>query len=210
MCPWVLTARATSTSPRGWKALRAPQGQRTIGECALDPKSDTDMSMRLMSTKRRTRSWYCVNARFAHRPGRLRRSRISARRPRRSRVGVDPPRVRSALVVSGAIRLEPVAPAANRAPSPEGSDSAPMARDDSALRDTRSPRAASPRHLHNEATAVSRISISRSQRLAGRNTTVAVRRISGLTASPLQSAAAPMSDSGCSPVTVVASAKFRS
>ena len=30
-------------------------GQRRIGECALDPKSDTDMSMQLMSTMRRTR-----------------------------------------------------------------------------------------------------------------------------------------------------------
>ena len=61
MWPRVWTARATSTSPRGWKALRAPQGQRRIGEWARSPKSDTDMSMRLMSTRRRTRSWYCVN-----------------------------------------------------------------------------------------------------------------------------------------------------
>ena len=66
MWPRVCTARATSTSPSRWKALSAPQGQRRIGECALDPKSDSDMSMRLMSTRRRTRSWYCVNpSRFA-------------------------------------------------------------------------------------------------------------------------------------------------
>ena len=66
MWPRVCTARATSTSPSRWKALSAPQGQRRIGECALDPKSDSDMSMRPMSTRRRTRSWYCVNpSRFA-------------------------------------------------------------------------------------------------------------------------------------------------
>ena len=53
-------ARRGRPPPRrpGGKALSAPQGQRRIGEWALDPKSDTDMSMPLMSTRRRTRSWY--------------------------------------------------------------------------------------------------------------------------------------------------------
>ena len=35
-------------------------GRRRLGQCALSPKSDTDMSMRLMSTRRRTPSQYAA------------------------------------------------------------------------------------------------------------------------------------------------------
>ena len=49
--------------------------------CALDPKSDTDVSMRLMSTRRWTRSWYCVNPLAA--PGGLARCRPRGDGPRR-------------------------------------------------------------------------------------------------------------------------------
>ena len=57
-CFFAFAARATALSPSGWNALWLPHGHSRIGVSHRAPSIRTDMSTLLVSTSRRTRSWY--------------------------------------------------------------------------------------------------------------------------------------------------------